>query len=360
MIDWKYGNLKERFLTAINHGQPDAVPLFDSLDDSHVMTIMNNMHLTAQLRVACYKKLGFDAIPVKTRSFAKESRHDDRSRLVVIDEWKRRYVYTEPQIKFYSGGAIDAQDLTNYEWPNPDNPERYAELREVTRHAGEELSVVGIVGGPFERSVLGFGFDHFLPMLLREDRVALEYMRKVRDYWLEVGKREFEIGVDAIMITDDYAFKHGPFFSPKLFERLILPLLREEVRGFKKLGVPVIHHSDGNISLLLPLLLDAGIDAIQSIEPTAGMDIGKVKREYGGRLALVGNIDSGILLSFGTPNEVEETVIRTMSEAAPGGSYVLSSSNSLHYGCKLENIRTMLAAGKKYGVYPRLTKEDRE
>jgi uroporphyrinogen decarboxylase len=351
MMGWEYVNLKERFLTAVQHGQPDAVPIFDSLDDSHVTTLMGNVHVTTQIRVACYKRLGFDAIPVKARSFAKKLWHDDKSRLVVIDEWNRKYVYTEPRIKFYSGGVMDTQALGDYEWPNPENTERYTDIREVTRYAGEQLAVVGIVGGPFEKSVLGFGFDRFLPMLFREDKFAVDYMRRVRDYWVEVGKREQEIGVDAIMITDDYAFRNGPFFSPKLFGKLILPLLSEEIREFKKLGVPVIHHSDGDVSLLLPLLINAGIDAIQSIEPTAGMDIGEVKRVYGDKLALIGNIDSGVLLSFGTPGEVEETVKRTISECAPGGSYVLSSSNSLHYGCKLENIRAMLNAGKKYGVY---------
>jgi hypothetical protein len=115
------------------------------------MTIMNNRELTGQIRVACYKKLGFDAIPVKTKSFSKKFRHDDKSRLVMIDEWNREYVYTEPQIKFYSGGVMKAEDLGNYDWPNPEKPERYADVRDVTRHAGEQLAVVGIVGGPFER-----------------------------------------------------------------------------------------------------------------------------------------------------------------------------------------------------------------
>jgi uroporphyrinogen-III decarboxylase len=320
------------------------------------MTIMNDRKPSEEIRVACYRKLGFDAIPVKTKSFVKSFKRDDRSRLLIIDEWNREYVYTEPQIKFYSRGVMRVEDVRDHEWPDPEKPERYAEVREVTRYAGEQLAVVGIVGGPFEKSVMGFGFDRFLPMLLREDKVAFEYMERVKNYWLEVGKRELEIGVDAIMITDDYAFKHGPFFSPRLFERHILPLLKDEINGFKKLGAPVIHHSDGNISLLLPLLLGAGIDAIQSIEPTAGMDIGMVKREYGEKLALVGNIDSGILLSFGVPSEVEQVVKRTISAAAPGGSYVLSSSNSLHYGCRLENILAMLAAGKRYGVYPQLAK----
>jgi uroporphyrinogen decarboxylase len=348
--------LKERALTALERGMPDAVPIYDSLDDSHVVRIMNSTQSTPRIKVECYKKLGFDAIPAKTRTYEKQSHWDHKRRLTVIDEWNRKYVYTEPHIKFYAGGVTIPEDASAFRFPDPERQSRYDEVRETVALAGKELAVIGVVGGPLERSVLSFGLIRFLPMLLRGDRIALEYMSKVKEYWIKVGKMEAEIGVDAIMITDDYAFKHGPFFSPRLFQNLIMPLLKEEVTAFKRLRVPVILHSDGNISLLLPLLVESGIDGIHSIEPSAGMDIGRVKQEYGDKLALVGNIDSGLLLSFGTPKEVEKAVKDTISKAALAGAYMLSSSNSLHYGCKLENILAMISAAKRYGVYPGLTK----
>jgi uroporphyrinogen decarboxylase len=343
--------LKERVLTALHHGIPDIVPIYDSLDDSHVMKVMNLDRSSADARVSCYKKLGFDAIPAKTKTFQSKLKRDQKGRQVVIDEWNRQYVYTEGQIKFYSNGVMTREEFSGFKWPNPDDPERYDEIARVTKLAGDDLAVIGVVSGPFEKAVLAWSFDRFLPMLLKREGIALQHLEKVRDYWIRVGKREKEIGVDAIMITDDYAFKRGPFFSPRLFQDTILPLLRDEVHAFKKLGIPVIHHSDGNTTLLLPLLAETGIDGIHSIEPTAGMDIGILKKEYGKRLTLIGNIDSGELLSFGTPDEVEHVVRDTIARAAPGGSYILSSSNSLHYACKLENIIAMLSAAKKYGKY---------
>jgi uroporphyrinogen decarboxylase len=348
--------LKQRVLTALRHETPDVVPCYDSLDDSHVIKVMGKKQCTTETKVACYKKLGFDGIPAKTKTFEKASKLDSKERLIVIDEWNRKYIYTEKHMKFYSNGVMTPEESLSFEWPDPENQERYNEIKEIVKLAGNELAVVGIVGGPFERSVLGFGLSRFLPMLLKRNSIVAKHMEKVRDYWIEAGKIEIEIGVDAIMVTDDYAYKHGPFFSPNLFKDTILPLLKAEVASFRKQGIPVIHHSDGDVTMLLPLLVDTGIDGIHSLEPSAGMDIGKVKKEYGRRLTLVGNIDSGNLLSFGVPRQVEEVVKETIAMAAPQGSYILSSSNSLHYGCRLGNIIAMLKAAKKYGKYPHLAK----
>ena len=82
------------------------------------------------------------------------------------------------------------------------------------------------------------------------------------------------------------------------------------------------------------------------------MDIGEVKARYGDRLCILGNIDCTYLLPFGSPEEVEETVKETIRVAAPGGGYVISSSNSIHPGCKPENYLALVRAARKYGTYP--------
>ena len=97
---------------------------------------------------------------------------------------------------------------------------------------------------------------------------------------------------------------------------------------------------------------EAGIDAIDPLEPLAGMDIGQVKQTYGDRIALMGNLDCTELLPNATPGEVEEAVKETISKAAPGGGYVLASSNSIHPAVKPENYRAMVDAARRWGNYP--------
>jgi uroporphyrinogen decarboxylase len=84
------------------------------------------------------------------------------------------------------------------------------------------------------------------------------------------------------------------------------------------------------------------------------MDIGETKREFGRRTCLIGNIDCSFLLVFGNPGEVRQSVKETIAEAAPGGGYIISSSNSIHPGCKPENYLAMVEAAREYGRYPEL------
>jgi uroporphyrinogen decarboxylase len=100
------------------------------------------------------------------------------------------------------------------------------------------------------------------------------------------------------------------------------------------------------------MLVESGIDAINPMEPDAGMDIGEVKRKYGGRLCLVGNIDCGYLLSRASVEEVTETVKKCILEAAFGGGFIMSSSNSIHSSVKPENYVAMIEATHRYGNYP--------
>ena len=88
----------------------------------------------------------------------------------------------------------------------------------------------------------------------------------------------------------------------------------------------------------------------ERIQPQC-MDIGEVKGHLAGKVCILGNIDCRDLLPFGTEEEVEKTVQETIKTAAPGGGYIMSSSNSIHPGVKPENYVAMVKATHKYGVY---------
>jgi uroporphyrinogen decarboxylase len=100
------------------------------------------------------------------------------------------------------------------------------------------------------------------------------------------------------------------------------------------------------------MIVDAGPDAINPLEPVAGMDMKRAKDQYGERVCLVGNIDCGQLLSHGTVDQVEASVRHCIADGAVGGGFILSSSNSIHSSVKPENYLAMVRAGQRYGRYP--------
>ena len=154
------------------------------------------------------------------------------------------------------------------------------------------------------------------------------------------------------MSGDDYAGRTGPLMSPKHFREFVLPYLQRSVQAAHEAGALYIKHTDGDIWRLIDLLIEAGIDALDPLEPIARMDIGDVKRRYGQRLALIGNIDCTELLPHGSLADVEAAVQETIAKAAPGGGYVLASSNSIHPGVNPQNYRTMVETARRCGNYP--------
>jgi uroporphyrinogen decarboxylase len=117
-------------------------------------------------------------------------------------------------------------------------------------------------------------------------------------------------------------------------------------------AVPVFFHSDGNLNAVLDDIVACGYDGLHSLQPSANMDIARIKAQYGHKLCLMGNIDLNYVLTFGTPEEVEQVVKETIRVAAPGGGYILSTCNTLIRAIPPANALAMYRAGDKWGKYP--------
>jgi uroporphyrinogen decarboxylase len=147
---------------------------------------------------------------------------------------------------------------------------------------------------------------------------------------------------DAVMWADDFGYKTGPLIGPAMFRDLFLEANKERARNVKgKFGKKILKHCCGNVNLLLDFFLDIGFDAYQSIQPTAGMDICRLKKDYGDKITLWGGVAVEHLVG-GTPEEVRTDVRRAMACAKPGGRFILGASHSIAVGTKYDNFLAML------------------
>ena len=103
---------------------------------------------------------------------------------------------------------------------------------------------------------------------------------------------------------------------------------------------------------IIELLLGAGIDGLHPIDPVAGLDIGVVKEKYGNRVCLIGSIDCGPLLMWGTKEQVRQAVKENIRKAGKGGGLIAASSHSIQPKAKPENYIEMVKAIREYGQYP--------
>jgi uroporphyrinogen decarboxylase len=111
-----------------------------------------------------------------------------------------------------------------------------------------------------------------------------------------------------------------------------------------------IMHSDGDLTKLMPDLIDVGIDVLQPIDPSC-MDIVKTKKKFGDRICLVGNVPNELLRS-GTPEEVQAYTKNLLRNCAVGGGYCLGSGNSVPDWANFDNFMAMRDTTLKYGAYP--------
>lgn len=158
-------------------------------------------------------------------------------------------------------------------------------------------------------------------------------------------------GLDGFALCSDYCLNTGPFLSPSQFSEFVTPYLVKLIKGYRDLGYYSIKHTDGNIMPIVDQLVDARPDALHSIDPQAGVDIAEVKRLYGNRVCLIGNVNCG-KLDTGTDEEVDQSVRYALRHGMPGGGYIFSTSNCIYTGMRLSRYERMLAIWRKEGNYP--------
>ncbi len=157
-------------------------------------------------------------------------------------------------------------------------------------------------------------------------------------------------GLDGFALCADYCFNTGPFMSPSQFSEFVTPYLARLIQGYREMGFYTIKHTDGNIMPILDQLVQANPHALHSLDPQGGVDIAEVKRLYGDRVCLIGNVNCG-LLDTGTDEEVIESARYALKHGMPGGGYIFSTSNCIYTGMRLERYELMLDVWAKEGNY---------
>jgi uroporphyrinogen decarboxylase len=353
----------ERFMIALlRKGEPDRVPLWELIINEPTLSAWGAKSLEEFVEMEDLDGITiFEDMKLETLGTAEQKELVWRGRTiltgtrqVVRDEWGIIWGITDFGIPYPIDGPIkEPADLKTYTPPDPEAPHRLQSLREAVKKFKGRRAIVFLTHDGFEfPHYLRSGMENLLLDYYDNPRLAHELAEMVIDYKIRLMRKAIREGADAVVSGDDYANQHGTVMSPQHFRQFVLPYLKRSIDAAHDEGVPFIKHTDGNIWAILDDLVQAGIDALDPIEPAAGMDIGEVKAKYGDRIAVIGNVDCSFVLTRGTVEEVEEAVKETIAKASPGGGHILASSNSIHPAVKPENYKAMVEAARKFGRYP--------
>lgn len=336
-------NSRERVSTALQREEPDRVPYCElGMDRALMQRIMGWGEPESQAA-----DLEANVYTVDEAKAIASFLHKDNICYVLRAPVYAHKVPGKDGRLFYGAGMIKTEaDLSLLELPDPYDDALYAEAEEFVRQKGEYSAWLVTRIGIFP-TMLGLGMENF-SLALHDNRPFVEtVLDRYCDWAAVVAERVCQLGFDVFVSTDDMAFKTTTFFSPTVFRDLVLPRYQ---RVAEKITLPWIIHSDGNIMPFLNALVGLGITGLHPNEKGA-MDIRAVKREYGDRICVLGNVDLNIL-GVGTPEDVDREVRQLIRDVGPGGGYIVTSGNSLAGYLRPENVLALSEAVQKYGRYP--------
>ncbi len=342
-------NSLQRITTALERKQPDRVPFFECAIDERV--------IEAMLPGADYFKfnewIGQDNVSQNRSSWSKDNIEIiDEEKGYFRDKWGViRAFGTESTPAPIEGPIKRPEDLKTYQPPDPSADDVLGSIPEIVERYKGKKAITAICRDAFFNPAFLRGTTEFLMDMVERPKFVHELIEVALSYDIPAMVRMVKAGVDVVVFGDDYADKHSTMMSPKHFKEFILPGLKRCVDAAHEAGAYVVKHTDGNIMGIIDMIIDTGIDGLNPLEPQAGMDIGLVKEKYGDRIALVGNIDCGYILSQAPVEEVRKVTRETIEIAKPGGGYCLSSSNSIHSSVKPENLLAMVETLRECGGY---------
>ena len=152
---------------------------------------------------------------------------------------------------------------------------------------------------------------------------------------------------DVAWCNSDICYRNGMIFSPRMYERLVLPLHQRLTAYFRARGLPTVFHTCGDVRQLVPLYIKAGIRGLHPLEARAGNDVREFRRLYGDQMVYIGNISADRLGE--SKAEIETEIRQKLSVAKASGAYVFHSDHSVPPTVSLENYRYALQLAEEYG-----------
>ncbi|MBM3297291.1 MAG: hypothetical protein FJY83_06790 [Candidatus Aminicenantes bacterium] len=288
-------------------------------------------------------KLGDDFRWISPQFFPSTYRHPAGRKLFDSLAKKERHGVDGPL-----AGCRTAAEVEAYDWPDPDYL-HFDECLEALASAGDFYRASGF-WTPFFHDVMDlFGMEPYLTKMYTQPEVVRAATDRVCGFYHEANERFFRQAgglVDAFFFGNDFGTQADLILSPALFDEFILPWFRKFTAQGHGHGLQVILHSCGSIRRVIPRLIEAGVDCLHPLQArAAGMEAEDLARDFQGRLAFLGGVDTQDLLLRGTPGEVRDAVRRLKRLLGPR-LIVSPSHEALLSNVPPQNVAAMAEAAR--------------
>ncbi|HIE25782.1 TPA: hypothetical protein EYP66_00675 [Candidatus Poribacteria bacterium] len=360
-------NAKERVITSINHCEPDRVP-WDYWAASEVTErLLKHFGFKDKEELLRYFDVDLRYVPGPSYIGQEFRTYDDgtitdiwgvRRCSMTIERGAYRWTYKHV-VKSPLEAMETVEEIENYaHWPSADwwdyskvesDCEQYTDFAVV--NAGDRLDRTA----QFKPMMYLRGMEQAYVDLIANPKIAEAIIGRIREYFLEYNRRVFEAAngrIDIFMMGDDFGTQNGLMMDIQTWRRFFRSGFRAYIDLAHRYGMKVMHHTCGGVVELIPDFIDAGLDILQSLQPRAlGMDLKKLKREYGRYIAFHGSIDIQETLPYGTIEDIREMVRQRMEAGKPGGGFIISTAHNIQPDTPTNNILALFEAYKEFGGY---------
>ena len=370
---------RERILLAVDHQEPDRVPL----------ALWGSWYgVTDRLYFKVLKKLGWEPVaPFRPDHLHSVNYYDDRLlEYLNVDvrhvdsgvsaatsktgadgmdgwglKWNTGGLYRSAS--YYPLESASVEDIIRYKLPQAekviDANRIIARLNDI-RNMKQDYAVIG-------RAVASYGFFEMAQSLRRHDRLLMDLViapdivdtivGRLLDCYIDLTDRFLDIAGNQLDLLelpgDDFAGNHGPLISLEMFDRFFKKPYAELIKSIKTRfpNLKIVYHSDGAITPFLSRLIEIGVDVFHPLESLPAIDFSAVKADYGRDLTFIGGIDIRNALQ-GDETAVAAEVELRIQQLAPEGGYILAPANHLQWDIPPHNLFALYQHAREYGRYP--------
>jgi len=365
---------RERVLKAYHHEEPDRTPIGEMYDiapptrevilgrpcgfvermemlrDAEWETIVE---MEARDIIDIAVKLGFDMIGVRRNISPNFGRPSPISKYKwEVGETIHEYLPESGITRTYRNPTPSKKQKSSKErltepskiFPVPE-PEFYVfqRVKELMREQGIELAIFSPAYGTGAASSEILEWFYTQP-----ERLRRHYDESTQNV-ISNARKLVEMGAEIIGLGGDLACDKGPMMSPKHYREFIMPQIRAQADALHEVGALVNNTSDGDLwPIIDDFLIGTHVDGFGEIDKAAGMDLARLKKEYGGRICFVGNLDIRWTFTRGTPEDCRWEMLECIKKGWGNGGHVICTSNIVHKDVKPENYLAAIDAYHEY------------
>ena len=281
-----------------------------------------------------------------------------------INEWGfgTKVVAGHPTVTYSPLADAELSGIEKHEWPFIEDPARIAGLEEQVKDWAENTdyaitSTTAVSGLMIDICPYLRGFEKFYTDFYLEEKFAHALIGKVTDVVTEFYLYYLEpIGpyLDWVELSSDHGMQDRALVSRDIYRKFFKQPYRRLFQAIRRAApqAKIFMHSCGSVRELIPEFIDIGLDILNALQPkAAGMDSFELKREFGRDLIFHGGLDIQGGINGSVEQAVEEARLR-LRAFAPGGGYIFSPSNHFMQDVPVENFYALYQTARRFGGYP--------